>query len=283
MAAQTYVAFTDRMIHRYEGGYGWDRADTGGPTKYGITCFDLAAHMGQKMNSMAQWAPIVKAMDINVAIAIYKKKYAAGVRYDELPAGIDVVMYDYGVNSGVSRPIRVARALLGCPGGGVMDQKLLEALQKTDVKKFIANICTERLNFMHAIRGGSAWKTFGGGWGSRVADLKAYALHLADAPGKSVAPVAPDLSNVSTPKAQHGDPTTAGTVIKTTTGSATATAGTGYGTGVPVELIAVGVGFVVVAGVGYYFYRKQKDKMLNNTVTLPATITFEQPAVPLAA
>ena len=57
----TYKAFIDRVIDKYEGGYGWDKDDKGGPTKYGITCYDLAEHMGQKMTSMAQWAPIVKA------------------------------------------------------------------------------------------------------------------------------------------------------------------------------------------------------------------------------
>ena len=44
MAANTYSAFVGGiMIPKYEGGYGWDKADPGGPTKYGITCFDLAA------------------------------------------------------------------------------------------------------------------------------------------------------------------------------------------------------------------------------------------------
>lgn len=272
MAIQTYVAFTDRMIHRYEGGYCWDAKDPGGPTKYGITCFDLAAHLGRKMNSMSEWAPIVKAMDISIAILIYKKKYAAAVRYDDLPAGIDVVMYDYGVNSGIGRPIRVARAILKVPGGASMDAALLTALQKTDPKKFIANMCAERLNFMHAIRGGSAWQQFGKGWGARVADLKAYATHLVDAPGTSVAPTAPDLSNVPTPKAQHGDPETAKNVIKGTVGTALPTgAGTGYA-GVPISLIAVSVGFVVVAGVGYYFYRKQADKRANEKVVLPPEV-----------
>lgn len=279
MALQTYAAFNTRMIQKYEGGYGWDKADTGGPTKYGITCFDLAEHMGQKMTSMATWAPIVKAMTLATANEIYAKKYAAAVRYNDLPAGIDVCMYDYGVNSGVGRPIRVARAILGVPGGAIMDQKLLDALKKTDPTKFIANVCAERLNFMHAIRGGSAWKTFGGGWGARVADLKAYALHLVAVPGTVAEPTAPDLTTTTLPKAQHGDPRTVGTVVKTTTTSAATGSGASWYAGVPTELIAVGVGFVIVAGVGFYFYRKQRDAVLNNTVILPPIVTFEPAAV----
>ena len=54
MSQLTYLPFTARMINRYEGGYGWNRADPGGPTKYGITCYDLAEHRGLKMDSMAR-------------------------------------------------------------------------------------------------------------------------------------------------------------------------------------------------------------------------------------
>jgi hypothetical protein len=53
MSLVTYKAFVDRMISKYEGGYGWDANDPGGPTKYGITCYDLAEHLGERMTSMA--------------------------------------------------------------------------------------------------------------------------------------------------------------------------------------------------------------------------------------
>jgi len=269
----TYKAFVDRMIGKYEGGYGWDRADPGGPTKYGITCFDLAEHRGQKMTSMATWAPIVKAMTLDEAEQIYKTKYAAAIRYDDLPAGIDVEMMDYGVNSGILRPIRVARAILGVPGPARMDQPLLDALKKTDVKTFINKMSAERLSFMHAIRGGAAWATFGGGWGARVADLKAYAMHLAAEPGAVPAPIPPDLSNVSTPKAQHGDPNIVNKTVKGTAGTAVATGAGSHFSGLPLGLIAVLSGFVLVGGVAYVIYHKQKAANDNAKVVLPPTET----------
>ena len=55
-----YRPFVERMINRYEGGYGWNRSDPGGPTKDGITCYDLAEHRHQVMDSMVRWAPIVR-------------------------------------------------------------------------------------------------------------------------------------------------------------------------------------------------------------------------------
>ncbi len=272
MALNTYKPFVDRMIGRYEGGYGWDKSDPGGPTKYGITCFDLAEHMGQKMTSMATWAPIVRAMTLETAEQIYATKYAASIRYNDLPAGPDVVMMDYGVNSGIGRPIRVARAILGVPGGAKMDQALLDAIKKANPTKFVNDMLAERLHFMHAIRGGSAWATFGGGWGSRVADLKAYALHLIAAPGTVAEPVAPDLTKVTMPKAQHGDPAIVKKTVTKTVASATAST-TSHFAGVPVELIAVIAGFIVVGGFAYVMYQKQKAANDNATVILPPVVT----------
>jgi lysozyme family protein len=273
MALNTYKPFVDRMIGKYEGGYGWDKADTGGPTKYGITCFDLAEHMGQKMDSMARWAPIVRAMTLETAEQIYKTKYAGAIRYDDLPAGPDVEMMDYGVNSGITRPIRVVRAILGVPGSAKMDQALLDAIKKADPTKLVADISAERLHFMHAIRNGSAWNSFGGGWGARVADLKAYANHLIAAPGTVAEPQAPDLTKVSMPKAQHGSPNTVKNVIKTTTATATASGTGSHFSGLPLELTAVIVGFVIVGGIAYVLYAKQKAANDNATVILPPVVT----------
>jgi hypothetical protein len=74
---ENYSAFCDRMIKKYEGGYGWDKGDSGGPTKFGITCYDLAAHRGQKMDSMKRWAPIVYAMAAVVKDTISGNVYLA--------------------------------------------------------------------------------------------------------------------------------------------------------------------------------------------------------------
>jgi len=280
MALNTYRPFVDRMIGKYEGGYGWNRKDTGGPTRYGITCFDLAEHRGQKMTSMATWAPIVQAMTLAEAEDIYATKYATAIRYTDLPAGVDCEMLDYGVNSGISRPIRVARALLGVPGSTIMDTQLLDAIRKTDPKKFVDGMSAERLHFMHAIRGGSAWAEFGGGWGRRVADLTAYAEHLIAAPGTMAEPTAPDLTKVSMPKAKHGDPQIVKKTISTTVATGTASGAGSHYAGMPLELIAVVIGFVIVGGVAFALYEKQKAANANATVILPPVST---PIVPKAA
>lgn len=264
----TYDPFVDRMIQKYEGGYGWDKNDSGGPTKYGITCFDLADERHQKMTSMAAWAPLVQAMPLSEAETIYHTKYAAAINYDALPAGVDCCMMDYAVNSGIARAIRVARAMTKVNGSSArVDDDLLAAIRKYDASQFIQAMCDERLQFMHAIRGGSAWAQFGRGWGARVADLREYSEHLA-AGKTSAPPPAPDLSNVSTPKAQHA-PATAGTA---TTGGAVATGGAMIAAGFHWYYAVGGVLAVMVGGVVYEVYEEQKAATANAKVVLPTTV-----------
>lgn len=263
---QDYTNFVDRMIDKYEGGYCWDRSDPGGPTKYGITCFDLAQHRGQKMTSMATWAPLVKAMLRSEAEMIYMKKYAAPIRFNDLSVGVDCVMFDYGVNSGVSRPIRVACALLKQPASGVMTSSLLTAIRTADPVWFIRSMNEERLHFMHQIRGGSAWVTFGKGWGARVSDLSRYCIALAS--GAVVTPPAQTDPSTPTPKATHDDP---GTNTKAGGGAgagATAVAGAHF-LGLPVWVLVV-AGVVVIAGVvAYLVWKQAQADKLNRTVVLP--------------
>lgn len=278
MAANTYTAFVERMIKRYEGGYGWNKKDPGGPTNFGITCFDLAQHMGQKMDSMSRWAPIVKAMTLATAEQIYANKYAKALRYDELPAGPDACMMDYGVNSGTSRAVLSARAILNIKGGGAMDQALLDAIKKVDPQVFIKAMCAERLGFMHRIRGGSAWAEFGAGWGSRVADLQKYSLHLTQSGATAAtAPVAPDLSHVVQPKAINvGTPATTPTV-----GGAVGSGGSLAAAGFDWTYIIGAVVLTVIAGVIYEAYSANKAANDNLKVVLSPDIVL--PTIPLAA
>jgi lysozyme family protein len=214
------------------------------------------------MNSMAAWAAPVRDMPRSEAEQIYHKKYALGLHFDELQPGIDCVMLDYGINSGVSRPILVARALVGLPAGG-MDKTLLDHLANVDAKTFVDKMCEERLRFMHAIRGGASWQEFGRGWGDRVHDLNVYCDHLA-AGGHPVtsAPEAVDLAQVVTPKAQHiaGDTGAGGPAAVVGAAGGAYAAGGGW--------LAVGMcaAAALALGLGYEIWQEHKATAANSLV-----------------
>ena len=55
----------------------------------------------------------VRAMRVDEAKAIYRRRYWDAQRCDELPAGVDYAVFDYGVNSGIGRSGKVLRRVLG--------------------------------------------------------------------------------------------------------------------------------------------------------------------------
>ena len=92
MAASTYDEALRRLL-AHEGGYTNHPSDPGGPTNFGITIYDYRKYV--KPNATAAE---VRSMKLDEAKAIYRTKYWAAQRCDELPAGVDYSIFDYGVN-----------------------------------------------------------------------------------------------------------------------------------------------------------------------------------------
>lgn len=197
MTVADYQPFVERMISRYEGGYGWDRNDPGGPTKFGITCFDLAEHRHQTMDSMARWAPLVRAMTLTEADTIYAEKYATACQFNELGTGKDCVVFDFGVNSGSSRAIKYAQQVVGVAVDGILGPVTLKAINNDVAMTFINRLCDARLSFLKRL---PIWSSFGRGWTARIVDLRAYSLSLLQ-PRKMQEALAPSRKPVRIPKA----------------------------------------------------------------------------------
>jgi lysozyme family protein len=119
----------------------------------------------------------VKAMKLDEAKRIYRAKYWDAQRCDELPAGVDYAVFDYGVNSGVGRSGKVLRRLLRLPDGtSVVNDAVIEAARAADPPTLVVAICDERLRFLQSLK---TWGVFGKGWGRRVTDVRATALAMA--------------------------------------------------------------------------------------------------------
>jgi lysozyme family protein len=194
MTASSYDAALARLLV-HEGGYTNHPADPGGPTNYGITIFDY-----RKYVKPVAKAADVRAMKLDEAKAIYRSKYWNAQRCDELPAGVDYAVFDYGVNSGVGRSGKVLRRVLRLPDStSVVNDAVIEAVRAADAKALITAICDERLRFLQALK---TWPVFGAGWGRRVAEVRAAALAMATAPSTAPPP--------AFPAEQHAQPATSG-------------------------------------------------------------------------
>jgi lysozyme family protein len=171
MARTTYDICLARLL-QHEGGYTNHPSDPGGPTNFGITIYDYRKYVRPQAR-----AADVKAMTVDEAKAIYRAKYWDAQRCDELPAGVDYAVFDYGVNSGIGRSGKVLRRMLGLADNTstVSDAAIAQASAR-DAKQLIGAICDERLRFLKSLK---TWGVFGKGWGRRVADVRAAALAMA--------------------------------------------------------------------------------------------------------
>lgn len=172
MTASTYDEALRRLL-AHEGGYVNHPSDPGGPTNFGITLADY-----RKYRKPDATATDVHAMRIEDAKAIYRAKYWNAQRCDELPAGVDYSIFDYGVNSGLGRSGKVLRRVLGLPANmSTITTEVLQAAAKRDPKALVAAINDERLSFLKRLR---TWPTFGAGWSRRVAEVRSVSLRMAD-------------------------------------------------------------------------------------------------------
>jgi lysozyme family protein len=161
-----------RRLLMHEGGYSNHPSDPGGPTNFGITIIDY-----RKYVKPGATAADVQAMRIDEAKGIYRAKYWDAQRCDELPAGVDYAIFDYGVNSGAGRSGKVLRRLLKLADNtSIVNDAVIAAARQADAKILAAAICDERLRFLMSLK---TWSVFGKGWGRRVREVKAAALALA--------------------------------------------------------------------------------------------------------
>jgi lysozyme family protein len=170
MSASAYDAALAHVL-AHEGGYSNHPSDPGGPTNFGITIHDYRKYVKPGAS-----AADVRAMKVEEAKRIYRAKYWDAQRCDELPAGVDYAVFDYGVNSGIGRSKKVLQRLVGVKADGVLGPATMAALAACDPKQVVIAICDERLRFLRSLK---TWGVFGKGWGRRVAEVKATALAMA--------------------------------------------------------------------------------------------------------
>jgi lysozyme family protein len=160
------------LILKHEGGYVDHPADPGGATNLGITHATLAAWRGKPVTKQD-----VRNLTVTEAAAIYRARYWDAVRGDELPAGVDLAVFDFAVNSGPGRAIRTLQGVLGVAQDGALGPVTMAALAKAPGKAtVIVDLCDARMRFL---RGLSTFATFGRGWTARVNAIEDAALKVA--------------------------------------------------------------------------------------------------------
>jgi uncharacterized protein (TIGR02594 family) len=178
------------LVLHDEGGNDDDPDDPGGRTSRGITQTDWN---GWLKTHPTLPADVFQAPQDQI-VAIYHDDYWSKLSCDSLPAGVDYVVFDYGVLSGIGQSARVLQGYVGAAVDGEIGPQTIAATANANVATLINQISDERIAHMQQ---SPVWSKYGNGWTARVQRARAAALAMANAAASQPKPAAPQQPQIA--------------------------------------------------------------------------------------
>lgn len=164
-----WIKCLETILH-HEGGYVNHPKDPGGETNLGVTKRVYEDFGGTKD---------MKDLTREDVEPIYKKNYWDRVKGDDLPAGLDLCVFDFGVNAGTGRAAKYLQTMIGTVADGGIGpntlKKLGEYVEEHGVEDTIKNYQSDRQKYYESL---STFDTFGRGWTRRVVETTRLALEM---------------------------------------------------------------------------------------------------------
>lgn len=151
-----------QLLLKSEGGYSAHEADPGGRTNLGVTQAVWENWVGHVSGEKE-----MKSLTPEMVRPLYKKKYWDACKCDELPLGIDYLVFDYAVNAGVGRSCKALQSAVGTTPDGAIGPQTLQAVANTP--DLIDKFSDEKVRFYKSL---PTFSVFGNGWLNRVEHVK---------------------------------------------------------------------------------------------------------------
>ena len=120
------------IILEHEGGFVNHPKDPGGVTNHGVTKRVYDEWIGKKST-----VEEMRNLTHEDVAPIYKKNYWDRAKCDQLPSGVDLSVFDWGVNSGISRSAKALQRIVGVKQDGGIGPMTIQAVAEVDPKKII--------------------------------------------------------------------------------------------------------------------------------------------------
>lgn len=163
------IAF--KALLKHEGGFVNHPIDPGGMTNLGVTKLVWENWVGHPVDEQT-----MRGLTPEMVAPLYKKRYWDAVRGDDLPSGVDLVVFDCAVNSGVGRASRFLQQVVGVTDDGKIGPGTIQAVLSKDPKELVDAFCDKRQAFLESL---PTFGTFGKGWSRRVAEVREQGENLA--------------------------------------------------------------------------------------------------------
>lgn len=163
------------LILHHEGGYVNHPKDPGGMTNLGVTKRVYESWVGKEVNESD-----MRALTADDVAPIYEKNYWDKVKGNDLPGGLDLCVFDFGVNAGPGRAAKYLQTMIGTVADGGIGPNTLLALgnyvdEVGDVAQVIKDYQEKRQSYYEGL---STFATFGKGWTRRVEETTEEALKI---------------------------------------------------------------------------------------------------------
>jgi lysozyme family protein len=109
----------------------------------------------------------MRALTPKMVKPLYKKKFWDACKCDNLPSGIDYLVFDFAVNAGVGRSAKTLQKVVGVKPDGAIGPITLAAVVAT--KYLIEKFSDEKVTFYKSL---PTFSSFGNGWLNRIAHVK---------------------------------------------------------------------------------------------------------------
>jgi hypothetical protein len=159
------------VVLQQEGGFSDHPEDPGGATKFGITLRTLADFREKPVTKED-----VQALTRDEAKEIYRADYWNPMRCNELPRGVDLIAFDFGVNAGPRTAIKALQRAAGVTDDGSIGPITLAAIRAHQPASLVARMAEERMKHYRAL---ATFETFGAGWSNRNEAVKQAAIRMA--------------------------------------------------------------------------------------------------------
>ena len=168
----------EEVLH-HEGGFVDHPADPGGATNLGVTLETAKAFGLDRDGDGDVDKADVRALRRADAAQVYREGYWEPAHCGALPAGLDLMVFDLAVNSGVRRARMFLQQALGVKADGVIGPATRRALSRADPLQTVSRMFTLRRRYYRSLRG---YAVFGRGWERRLGSVYARAAIWAAQP-----------------------------------------------------------------------------------------------------